>query len=341
MPIRWPILEVSDGHVYEAHRSIPDAKLPRIINRHVLSGSYSSRIISVHLSADICLVLCDSTWAFDGMEVVGNDNEWYVLSMRLSGDTLESVNGQEYCLSAGDAYLAHYVQGMSHILRSVSEQILIEACIIFRPKFVAEKLGVQCSKLSGVFQTGAGTENACFSRCRLTREMERTIRELRGSSPLEPYYRLHAEAMSLKLLSSYIAELRECPQHANSRLTTRAKDRLRMQQVKCHVEENYRQDIKIEDLCRLVGLNRRKLTRRFKQEFQLTIREFHQQVRMKIARVLLREMGGSVAEVAKRTGYAYSGNFAKAFQKVVGVSPKEYLGNASNAPRRGANLTSK
>lgn len=333
MPTRWPILEVSDGPVYEAHRSIPDSKLPRIINRLMLSGTYSSRIVSVHLSADMCLILWDSMWAFDRMEMVGNDNEWYVLSMRLSGDTLESVNGQEYCLSAGDAYLAHYVQGMNHILRSVSEQILIEACIIFRPKFAAEKLGVQCSQLAGVFQTRAGTDNAYFSRCRLTREMERTIRELRSTSPLEPYYRLHAEAMSLKLLSSYIAELRVRPQHENSSLTPRAKDRLRLQQVKRHVEENYNKDLKIEDLCRLVGLNRRKLTRRFKQEFQLTISEFHQQVRMKIARVLLREIGGSVGEVAKRTGYAYSGNFAKAFQKVVGISPKQYLRKPSKAPR--------
>lgn len=66
------------------------------------------------------------------------------------------------------------------------------------------------------------------------------------------------------------------------------------------------------------------LIRKFKNSIGLTPHQFHIQSRIRKAQHLLRE-GASVVEASLKMGFYDQSHFDKYFQKIVGISPKEYI----------------
>lgn len=80
----------------------------------------------------------------------------------------------------------------------------------------------------------------------------------------------------------------------------------------------------IEELSRMVFLNQQKLKAGFAKQYHMTIGEYTNSLRMAMGASLLSSTDLSVSDIAKKTGYMYSGNFSKMFKKYYGVSPLEY-----------------
>ena len=80
----------------------------------------------------------------------------------------------------------------------------------------------------------------------------------------------------------------------------------------------------IEKLSRMVFLNQQKLKAGFAKQYHMGIGEYTTSLRMAMGASLLSSTDLSVSDIAKKTGYRYSGNFSKMFKKYYGVSPLEY-----------------
>lgn len=80
----------------------------------------------------------------------------------------------------------------------------------------------------------------------------------------------------------------------------------------------------IEELSKAVFLNQQKLKAGFAKQYHMTIGEYTNSLRMAMAAGLLSSTDLAVRDIAKQTGYLYSGNFSKMFKKYYGVSPLEY-----------------
>ncbi|MBS7008819.1 helix-turn-helix transcriptional regulator [Anaerostipes sp.] len=80
----------------------------------------------------------------------------------------------------------------------------------------------------------------------------------------------------------------------------------------------------IEKLSKMVFLNQQKLKAGFAKQYHMTIGEYTNSLRMAMAAGLLSTTDLSVSDIAKKTGYLYSGNFSKKFKNHFGVSPLEY-----------------
>lgn len=80
----------------------------------------------------------------------------------------------------------------------------------------------------------------------------------------------------------------------------------------------------IEKLSRMVFLNQQKLKAGFAKQYHMGIGEYTTSLRMSMGASLLSSTDLSVSDIAKKTGYRYSGNFSKMFKKYYGVSPLEY-----------------
>ena len=79
----------------------------------------------------------------------------------------------------------------------------------------------------------------------------------------------------------------------------------------------------VETLSHDAGLDRRYLSRIFKERYGVALKEYLIGVRMRRAGELLLK-GYSVSESAYMVGYADAFNFSKMFRKTVGCSPSEY-----------------
>ena len=90
------------------------------------------------------------------------------------------------------------------------------------------------------------------------------------------------------------------------------------------VEQEFAQDLSLDDIARRVASSRRQLQRAYSEIGDTTFREHLTRVRMERAAGLLADRGLTVREVARRVGYRQPAQFAKAFRRHLGVAPSDY-----------------
>lgn len=99
-----------------------------------------------------------------------------------------------------------------------------------------------------------------------------------------------------------------------------------VRRVENYIRSNYMHPIRVERIAAELSLDRRYLSRLFKEEMGSSIQEYLIRVRLEEAeRLLLR--GCSVKEAANLTGYEDVSNFSKMFKKRNGRSPASMLRN--------------
>ena len=90
------------------------------------------------------------------------------------------------------------------------------------------------------------------------------------------------------------------------------------------VEQEYADDLALDDIARRVASSRRQLQRAYSEIGGTTFREHLTKYRMERAAEMLADRGLTVREVARRVGYRQPAQFAKAFRRHIGVAPSEY-----------------
>jgi len=93
-----------------------------------------------------------------------------------------------------------------------------------------------------------------------------------------------------------------------------------VRRVKNLINTLYMQDLRVEEIAEKLNLDRRYLSRLFKEKTGQTMQEYLIVVRMEAAREQLLQ-GSSVAEAARLSGYDDICNFSKMFKRSFGVSP--------------------
>ena len=94
-------------------------------------------------------------------------------------------------------------------------------------------------------------------------------------------------------------------------------------QVQGRIHASYMEPLRVEEIADRLNLNRRYLSRLFKQKTGKSIQEYLIAVRMEEARQRLEE-GHSVAASARLCGYEDVGNFSKMFKQYFGSSPQHW-----------------
>ena len=94
-------------------------------------------------------------------------------------------------------------------------------------------------------------------------------------------------------------------------------------QVKNYIDVNYMKHITVQEIAKLVGLNRSYISRIFKSNAGMSIQEYIIFVRLSKAKIMLKN-GCSVSDTAMICGYNDIFNFSKMFKKNFGISPAEY-----------------
>lgn len=97
-----------------------------------------------------------------------------------------------------------------------------------------------------------------------------------------------------------------------------------VEKVKSYIENNYMNDISLDDLARYVSMSSFYLSRIFSKVEDTNIKEYIIKLRMEKAKSMLIEGNKSVKQIAFEVGYVDQNYFSKAFKKYTSVPPKEY-----------------
>ena len=90
------------------------------------------------------------------------------------------------------------------------------------------------------------------------------------------------------------------------------------------IEQNFQNDISVEDIAEVCGLNRSYFGKIFKEALGKTTQEFLLNYRMTKATELLKLTQLSIGSVSAAVGYGNPLHFSRAFKHVYGVSPREW-----------------
>lgn len=102
------------------------------------------------------------------------------------------------------------------------------------------------------------------------------------------------------------------------------KNRQVIDQVTKYIRENYGENLTLEDIASQVYLSPYYLSHIFKQEMGCTVMDYTTQVKMEIAKKLLRDPKNNVVETAEKLGYSDPSYFTKVFKKKEGITPSKF-----------------
>jgi len=91
-----------------------------------------------------------------------------------------------------------------------------------------------------------------------------------------------------------------------------------------YIEQNFQNNISIEDVATVCGINRSYLGKIFKKSTGQSPQEFLMNYRMVKAAELLKLTSLSIADIGSAIGYENQLHFSRAFKNIYGVSPREW-----------------
>lgn len=98
-----------------------------------------------------------------------------------------------------------------------------------------------------------------------------------------------------------------------------------------YINEHFTEPLTIDQLAGVVHLSKSYFMGAFKRETGVGAMEYIAQLRLKLARELLRDTDKSVADIAFECGYHNLSNFNRQFRSAGGCSPKEYRSRCTDS----------
>lgn len=323
------ILREQDDFWRNPHPMITDVSSANIVDLHFHAKNHTARVMSVHFNHDFSLTLHDSLWTPNSFKATFHGrSDWCIMLLRLSGNSIESINDDHYRLGAFSCSLVNVTEQVKYTMQLAADEQLINITIAFRPDFLKRKFSSNHALLKDILHPNS---NECstpwFSQCTMTPTMENIVHELRGSCISNSTYRLIAESKALELIALYLQQL----EWRNAyKQPVNCHEMQCLQTAKNYLAQHYQDPPSIEYLSRLVGLNRRKITEGFKAMYGKTISDYVFYLRMEKAKTLLLSHHSNISFVAEQVGYQHQSNFTKAFKRYAGLPPRQFAMSLSN-----------
>ncbi|NGP87105.1 GlxA family transcriptional regulator [Fodinibius halophilus] len=98
----------------------------------------------------------------------------------------------------------------------------------------------------------------------------------------------------------------------------------KVKQAQNYIENNYQDELTVDELAEKLAVSRRTLERRFKKATQNTITEYKQRVKVEAAKRDLETSRKNVSEVMYEVGYSDTKSFRNLFKRITGLTPVDY-----------------
>ena len=135
-----------------------------------------------------------------------------------------------------------------------------------------------------------------------------------------------ASVCSEQLVKIYLTELlllllREKAKEEKVRVKI---DETTFERIEKYLEENISENVSLSDLAHYIHVSESTIKKLFRENTGKSFTKYFTEMKIKEAKRLFREYSKNVAEVAQKLGYNDSAYFARAFKRVMHLSPTEY-----------------
>lgn len=257
---------------------------------------------------DLQLAYCGSEQCAPGHRFGPNRRECFVLHVVRSGEGRLLLNGEEFTLGEGFAFVlrahqeawyeADHENPWNYFWVGFSG-VDAETCVRkagfpkerpFRPVGCAEKLGEYLDEMLDAHQLNFW--NSLRRNANLMLFFSELIQDYTSTQSLRQSYSYSS--------SSYV------------------------RYVKDYIDRYYEKKLRIGAIAEYIGVNRSYLSNSFRRETGVSPQEYLMGIRIRRAQTLLRESGLMIAEIAQQVGYPDALAFSRIFRQRVGLSPSAY-----------------
>ncbi|QIB66992.1 helix-turn-helix domain-containing protein [Kineobactrum salinum] len=253
-------------------------------------------------------------------------SDWAALRVRISGFFREQISSTSMTAGEGNASLLYFGSGCRYGLNLTADSPVSGVSLVFHPDIISRRVlgdaDLLLERLRGeVTETHDLPHLIAWPGDLVMQGLALQILQLDSAAPV---FRIMAESLALSLFARCITLLgSDSVEATDQAVRLRAKDLQQLEVVRKVLETDFCNSHTLEELSRLAGINRRKLTEGFRSLFGTSVGEYAINQRMRRARILLLE-GIRVGEVAEQVGYQDQGSFSRAFKRVVGVNPRAF-----------------
>jgi AraC-like DNA-binding protein len=230
--------------------------------------------------------------------------------------------GPPYHLPTGYHSIAYYT-AMKGELWYTQEEDSIIVDLSFPESYLRTAFGDDLTQLGNLEKAVAKRQSALLGNRTfpLTPTQKGILLAMSSCSLDGPLKKLFLEGKLLELLVLQVEQFQATSVSAGPQILSQ-EDVEKLQLVQATLLNTIDQPPSINELSRLVGLNRTKLMSGFKELFGNTIYGYLADVRMERAKeLMLANTYMKIAEVARQVGFRSANNFSAAFKKKFGYSP--------------------
>ncbi|NIB40910.1 helix-turn-helix transcriptional regulator [Pseudomaricurvus alkylphenolicus] len=250
---------------------------------------------------------------------------------KLEGDsTLSRADEEEMALHAGSLWVCYSDHDLDIVETSDGQGRYLLVMLVCEPEvFTQEPFDLDIVQLPESLQRAIAGEESVAERYSISSGLARSLRNLLEGLGHSVWNRAFLQAKTVEIACVAVRnildeELQKQRAHISAR---EIKIINRAAQV---LQEQWQRPPSLDDLVKLLGIGKSRLTCCFKMIHGCTIGGFILNVKMLHAQALLAEGQLNITQVALEVGYEHASNFASAFKRHTGMTPKLYQKSVLN-----------
>lgn len=226
------------------------------------------------------------------------------------------INDTKVIIHAGEGLFVNARQ--RHLLESTNEDCILY-CLIFHPVILCSSEYIASNYVMPIL------ENKELTHVLLMDEVDWQKKILMAIADMQPY--AESGNAHMQLMRSVYDIWDGLYQNLISGGPDKEegnKDLISMKRMTAYIQNNYRNKIKLQDICKAGNVGKTKCNELFATYYNLTPIEYLRNYRIDKGAGLLEITDMSITEIAYETGFTDGSYFTKIFRQQIGCSPQDY-----------------
>lgn len=268
-------------------------------------------------------------YRFRKEEVIpSHSHEFFEFVYVAEGDGDHYYKGETFRITEGDVFVIE--PGEEHAYRSGSDRPLVVYNVLFQPEVLRRELEslADVSSFADFFylEPFLRTEVRFQGHFRLQPseqiEMEPLLsRIIHDFQEKKPGYRILTKTRLIELFI-FLSRCNQDRKHTS--LSALSSDEKVIRHISDFIRKHYAKPLTLTQVSGMCGMSQSGFSNKFKQYVGKTFIEFRNEVRIRIAKELLKQSDRKILDIAQDVGYDDLSFFNKMFKHAVGVSPRQY-----------------
>jgi len=248
-----------------------------------------------------------------------------IIAFKLKGNTnLSLESGQNFYFNEGFLAIGHSDERIimyDSLLEG--ERDLMVMLICRHDVLMTHPFNLSIETLPQCIQKMFTESGVLFNTFVMNEPLIQSLHVLLNSNTLDNMNRAFLQAKTVEIMCLALRNIsQEESRDALSKLSI--KDIKILERAGVVLRENWQTPPCQDELVRMLGMSKSKLTHGFKLFYGCTMTEFIKNIRLQQAQILLATGTLNVTQVALQVGYEYTSNFTSAFKIKFGISPKAF-----------------